>query len=252
MKRIAFSALLFSALSNYAVANEIELRVLVGATNAKTSNINGLHLPENATPPAIPATVSMADSTSKTSPVVGIDANYYFNENWGVNAGLSYKKHTTNNTYVTINAGGQSWSSSFPSFSITGYELSVGPLYRWKNLGDSGKLSPFAGLNLVGFYGSQDNTNYTLAGVTLNPAGTPKYIMGAAYGVGGPSTHVTCYGYMPRLGFSYELDKKMNIGAEYRYASMSCNNGAMRSLESGYKTDLTTNSVMFTIGYKIQ
>lgn len=253
VKVATFVVLACSAvIANTASANEMEIRALLGVAKASTSNITGQHLPESGTPPAVPATVTMADSNSKLAPTIGVDVNYYFNDNWGVNAGISYKKYTTNDTYVTINAaGGAPWTSSFPSFSLTGYEISAGPLYRWKDVGSSGKFAPFLGLNFVGFIGTQSNTNYSLANVTLT-GGTPKYVLGAPYGVGGPETNVSCFGYMPRFGVAYDLDKAMNIGAEYRYASMKCNNGAMRSLQSGYKSDFVTNSLMFSVGFKFQ
>lgn len=247
MKKLLLTGACLALMSNSVSANEFEVRIQAGAAQGNMSNMSGLHAQAGNVLPKVIATNTITGSPG-TIPVLGIDANYFFDNNWGVNAGISYWSAKIPDSINTMTAAGVTWSTTFPGFTVKGYTLGVGPVYRWK---DMGKVSPYVGLNLAGFFGTIDNTSLGNGVGNLNPGGNPQYIMDPSYGRGGAASNVKCSGFMPRVGADYQLDNEMSIGLEYRYTRMSCNMGSFRSYENGFSSTLTTNSLMLSLGFKL-
>ncbi len=228
-----------------AVANELEIRAQLGAMNGHVSNITGLHAnPLAPAGPPVPVTIELLDNKFATSAAIGADLNYFWPNNWGFNAGISSLRLTTRNTGLVYKYGGAvvatTQPGTFPPMTVSGAIVSAGPVYRWKDASGGSKLAPYIGLNLSALLGSQNNTNY-------NPNNNPLL---APYGVGGPSTHVGCYGLTPRAGISYDVGTRSTLSIEYRYTAVRCNNGPTRSLQWGYKVDAVINALMLGYGWK--
>lgn len=213
-------------------AAEIEVKIHGGIGKTTVRSISGTHVNLAGTP-ILGSAVNLTDNKARDT-LFGIDASYYFSDRWAMNIDLSYMKQKLKDTAATVHAAPDTIPvSPFPAFSYTGYMLGIGPKYRWKDL--SPGISPYAVISLVGFFGKQDNTKYS-----INPT---------LYGHGGSKTNVRGIGVSPKIGITFAVNEKLNLGIEYRYTYLAVHAGKMRSLQWGYKANISSHDILVDVGY---
>jgi len=255
--KIIFLAFLLSFNISKSFAKDLEIRLLGGANfNSKITSIRGDEFDNNS------VNTGLASATlRKKIPGgynIGLDASYFANDFIGLNGGISHTEFRSRSQNVYISDGsGASWSHNFPGFSLKGFLINAGPVFRAKNisgLNDSSSIfknfTPYVGINLAAFYGSMSNVNYDPKDITLNSAGSETtYTFGSSYGAGGHS-RFNAYGYMPRIGLNYKFANNMTLSLEYRKSIMRAYGDRMRSYQDGFKAKIYFDSLLLGLGYQ--
>ena len=196
-----------------------ELVIGIGTTQGSITNAKGIHGPVTGNAGTNVKLVTLVDDKLKSDTYISLD--YYRNLTGGLylNAGISSVNVSTSTTQADF-VGGYS-ITTFPTFNLFGYMVDIGPSYRFNT---NSSYTPFVGLNASVFGGSADNT---------------RFADGALYGVGGNHTYVECIGYTPRIGVYKNSGFFQGFGITINSTTASCNIGAFRSYENGFRGDLS-------------
>jgi len=196
-----------------------ELVIGIGTTQGTVTNAKGIHGPVTGNAGTNVKLVTLVDDSLKSDPYFSLD--YHRNVTGGLylNAGISSVSVSTMTTQADF-VGGYS-ITTFPSINLFGYMVDVGPSYRFNT---NSSYTPFVALNASVFSGSADNT---------------RFAGGALYGVGGNHTYVECIGYTPRIGVYKNSGFLQGFGITVNSTTASCNFGALRSFEDGFRSDLS-------------
>ena len=230
--------LLIISLGSFAeiVSDESSNEVSFGATvsaNGRLVSASGMHTPLPGNLGTNVKKGTLNDDTLTTEDYAfSFDYFRKYTDNLYLNAGITKSHMTTKDTKATF-VGGYV-VTPFPKFTFKGVTLDLGPSYRFNSINN---LTPYVGLNVSYYSGKVTDTNYP----TVSGTGT--------YGVGGPETNVTCWGFNPNIGVFVNSGFLKGFGVVAKSNNLDCDGDSFRSFTEGYKTEI--KNTLYQVNYRL-